>query len=526
MKTISGSFKSDAAAATVVFLVALPLCLGIALGSHAPLFSGIIGGIVGGVVIGSLSGSHLSVSGPAAGLTVIVAASIDSLPSFEIFLVAVVIAGFFQILFGMLKWGLIGDFIPNAVIKGMLASIGLLLILKQIPHLLGYDTNIIGDESFQQLDDENTLSALINAVRHYHGTATVIGTLSLLLLFLWEHPLVKKIPMVTKLPAPLVLVIMGSLANYIIGAQIPAWTLDKHHLVDIPIADGPWGLIDFLRFPDFSAGIFNVDVWATAVTIAIIASLETLLSIEAIDKLDPLRRVTPTNRELVAQGVGNISSGLIGGIPLTSVIVRSSANFQAGATTKLSAVLHGVFLLICVAIASSLLNTIPLSTLAAVLIFTGYKLAKVQIFREFYEKGWDQFIPFTGTIIGILATDLLVGIIIGILIGLFFVVKTNFRSSVLVVQDQNKYLVRLRKDVTFLNKPIIKQTLEEIPPRTSLIIDLSPADFIDYDVLDVIEEFLIHAHLKEITVEIKLGFHSRPEILAKMLPYIKKPEAL
>lgn len=526
MAKTTGELKSDATAAIVVFLVALPLCLGIALGSHAPLFSGIIGGIVGGIVIGWLSGSHLSVSGPAAGLTVIVASAIDSLPSFEIFLVAVVLGGFFQILFGIFKAGIIGDFIPNSVIKGMLAAIGLLLILKQFPHLLGYDTNIIGDESFQQLDHENTLSSLLNAVRQYHATATIIGIFSLFLLFLWEMPLIKKLPSVSRLPAPLVLVIIGSVANYVIKAYIPTWALDKHHLVDIPIADGPLGLIDFLRFPDFNTGIINMDVWVTAVTIAIIASLETLLSIEAIDKLDPLRRVTPTNRELIAQGVGNISSGLIGGLPLTSVIVRSSANLQAGATTKLSAMLHGAFLLICVALAPTLLNTIPLSTLAAVLIFTGYKLAKVKIFREFYHKGWDQFTPFTGTIIGILATDLLVGIAIGISIGLFFVIKTNFRSSVLVVQDGNRYLVRLRKDVSFLNKPIIKQTLEDIPPRTSLIIDLSPADFIDQDVLEIIEGFLIHAHLKEISVEIKLSLHAPPKLVATMLPYIKKPEAL
>jgi MFS superfamily sulfate permease-like transporter len=526
-KTIFSSIKSDSGAAIVVFLVALPLCLGIALGSHAPLFSGIIGGIVGGIIIGALSGSHLSVSGPAAGLTVIVAAAIDSLPSFEIFLVSIVFAGVFQILFGMLKAGVIGDFIPNSVIKGMLAAIGLLLILKQFPHLLGYNSNIVGDESFQQLNNENTFSALLNAVRQYHNvTATAIGIFSLVFLFLWERPLIRRTPLLSTIPAPLVLVIIGSMANRIIGDWLPSFVLNQDHLVTIPIANGPFGLVDFLRFPDFSGGIMNRDVWVAALTIAIVASLETLLSIEAADKLDPLRRVTPNNRELIAQGVGNISSGLIGGLPLTSVIVRSSANFQAGAATKLSAVLHGFFLLICVAFAPTLLNTIPLSTLAAVLIFTGYKLAKVKIFKEFYCKGWDQFTPFVGTIVGILITDLLIGILIGIAIGLFFVVKSNFHSSVLVVQDRGRHLVRLRKDVSFLNKPIIKRTLEEIPPQTSLIIDLSPADFIDQDVIEVIQEFLSHAHLKEILVEVKLSFHASPSLQAQMLPYLRKTETL
>jgi len=431
-----------------------------------------------------------------------------------------------QILFGLLKTGIIGDFIPNAVIKGMLAAIGLLLILKQVPHLLGYDTNIIGDESFQQLDHENTLSALLNAIRHYHTTATGIGIFSLFLLFLWEMPLIKRLPLISRVPAPLVLVVIGSIANCVIAALLPTWALEKGHLVEIPIANGPLGLFDFLRFPDFKTGIKLWDVWITAGTIALIASLETLLSIEAVDKLDPLRRVTPTNRELIAQGFGNISSGMIGGLPLTSVIVRSSANLQAGAATKLSAMLHGALLLACVTLAPTLLNTIPLSALAAVLVFTGYKLTKVRIFREFFNKGWDQFTPFLGTIIGILATDLLIGLLFGISIGLFFVIKTNFRSSVLVVHDENRYLVRLRKDVSFLNKPIIKQTLENIPPQASLIIDLSPADFIDHDVLEIIEGFLIHAHLKEIKVEVKLSLHAAPEIVAIMLPYLNKPNAL
>jgi MFS superfamily sulfate permease-like transporter len=501
LKTIG----SDLPASIVVLLVALPLCLGIALGSQAPLFSGIIAGVVGGIVIGALSGSHLSVSGPAAGLTVIVATAILKLPAYEAFLLAVVIAGVLQLLFGFLKAGILGDYVPNSVIKGMLAAIGIILILKQFPHLVGYDQDFEGDESFTS-GEENTFTGLFNAFSYFSQGAIVIGGISLLTLILWEQGFMKKQKVLKYIPGPLVVVVLGVIINEWLKTTYPAIALTSNHLVTLPVASSLGELAGFFRFPDLHH-INNPVVWSTAVTLAIVASLETLLGIEAIDKLDTYKRVTPTNRELKAQGLGNIVSGLIGGLPLTSVIVRSSANFSSGAKSKMSTIYHGVMLALCVAFIPAVLNKIPLSALAAILIFTGYKLVKVPLIREFYNKGWDQFVPFMVTIVAILFTDLLVGIVIGIIVGLFYMVRSNFRSSVLVVHDQNKYLVRLRKDVSFLNKPIVKRKLEEVPENSYVLIDATRADFIDKDVIEVVNEFLQHAHLKNIRVEVKKSLH-------------------
>lgn len=495
------SFGSDFPSSIVVFLVALPLCLGIALASNAPLFSGIIAGIIGGIVIGSLSGSQLSVSGPAAGLTAIVAAAILKLPTFETFLLAVVICGVLQLVLGFIKAGVIGDYVPNCVIKGMLAAIGLILILKQFPHLIGYDANYLGDETFKQGNDENTFSGIINAFKHITPVAVLIGAVGLIFQFAWEKFTANKKGFIKIIPAPLIVVLIAIAINeYFKNGSV--YAIDPKHMVNIPIAASTNEFFSFFTTPDFN-GFLNKQVWIAGVTLALVASLETLLSIEAIDDLDPYQRVTNKERELKAQGIGNMISGLIGGLPITSVIVRSSANVNAGAKSKMSAIYHSILLLLCVALIPGLLNLIPKSALAAVLIYTGYKLAKPSLFKAYYKKGWDQFLPFVITIAAILLTDLLIGVLIGIGVGLFFIIRSNFKTSVFIVHDHNKYLIRLRKDVSFLNKPIIKNKLEEIPENASVLIDASRADFIDKDIIEVIEDFSIHAPLKNIRVEVK-----------------------
>lgn len=502
MKKIFQNAGADFSASIVVLLVAIPLCLGIALASGAPLFSGIIAGIVGGIVVGMLSGSHLSVAGPAAGLTVIVATAITQLQAFDAFLLAVVLAGSIQVVFGFLKAGIIGDYVPNSVIKGMLAAIGLILILKQIPHLVGYDADYYGDQTFSQPDQENTFSGLISAVNSITPMAVLIGLVSLLILIAWESKAFKKIKILQMVPGPLIVVVVAVVINILFVNSNSQFVLEAKHMVALPVAASGSEFVSFFTFPDIGS-FSNVNVWKAAFTIAVVASLETLLGIEAADKLDPLKRVTPTNRELKAQGVGNMVSGLLGGLPLTSVIVRSSANAISGAKSKLSTIFHGSMMLLFVMFIPEILNKIPLSALAAILIYTGYKLAKVSLFKDFYSKGWDQFVPFVVTIVAILLTDLLTGIVIGILVGLFFMVRSNFRSSVFVVNDENKYLMRLRKDVSFLNKPIVKNKLEEVPRDSYVLIDATRADFIDKDIIEEINNFLRHAHLKNIKVEIK-----------------------
>jgi len=492
------SLPYDIAASVVVFLVALPLCLGVALASNAPLFSGLIAGVTGGIVIGLASRSHLSVSGPAAGLTAIVAGALAVLPSFESFLAAVVIAGCIQIILGFARAGIIGDYVPSSVIKGMLAAIGLILILNQFPHLLGDDSHFESDEGVPQ-NKGNIFSNFINSFGNINRSAFLIGGACLALHFIWEKLVAGKKGAIRYVPAPLLVVLLGVGINTLLsGPQ----QLTGEHLVIIPEAGSAKEFFSFFSFPDWST-LLNKQVLITAVTLALVASLESLLSIEAIDDLDPLQRVTPTNRELKAQGLGNIVSGLLGGLPVTSVIVRSSANVNAGAKTKMSTIYHGMLLLLFVAFIPAVLNMIPKAALAAVLIFTGYKLAKPSLFIAFYKKGWDQFIPFVMTILAILSTDLLKGVVIGIGIGLFFVMRSNFRSAVFVVNDTNRFLIRLRKDVSFLNKPIVKQKLESVPENAFVLIDAGRADFIDKDVIEVIEDFVLHAHLKNITVELK-----------------------
>lgn len=500
--------KNDLPAGLVVFLVALPLCLGIALASGAPLFSGIIAGMVGGIIVASASGSALSVSGPAAGLTVIVHGAIDKLGSYEVFLLAVVFAGALQIIFGYLKAGIIGYYFPSNVIKGMLAAIGIILILKQIPHAVGYDVDNEGDFDFIQADGENTFTEIINSIDHIHPGAVIIAAISLTILILWEQPFLKKFTFFKLVPGALLAVTVGLGVNEWFRIADSPLFLSGDKLVRLPVAESAVGFVNQFTLPDFSA-LGNYQVYLVALTIAIIASLESLLSVEAADKLDPHKRNTPTNQELKAQGLGNLVSGMIGGLPLTAVIVRTSANINAGAKTKLSAIFHGLLLLSSVIALASVLNKIPLACLAALLLVVGYKLAKVSLFKSMFRLGWDQFLPFVITVIAIQFSDLLTGIAIGMGIAVFFILRNNYRRAYSFHQEIHengegkKITIQLAEDVTFLNKGSIADTLDKLPDNTSVIIDGSKSHSIDVDVLEIIHDFKSTAKLKKIRLELK-----------------------
>ncbi|MCA0381111.1 MAG: SulP family inorganic anion transporter [Bacteroidetes bacterium] len=504
MKNLFRNAGADIPASIVVFLVALPLCLGVAVASDAAPVTGIIAGIVGGIVIGALSGSQLSVSGPAAGLTAIVAGAIGKLDSYSIFLLSVVLAGVIQLIFGFVKAGIIGEFIPNSVIKGMLAAIGIILILKQLPHFVGYDANPEGDEAFLQPDNSNTFSAILNSFQYISSGAIIIALIATAILLMYESKAIKKQRIFQLIPGPLIVVLSGIACNQFFASSAPHLALSGDHLVKLDVFDAPSAFVASLPHPDFS-GLANSQVWLTALTLAIVASLETLLSIEAIDKIDPEKRISPSNRELKAQGVGNIVAGLLGGLPVTSVIVRSSANVSAGAKSKLSAIMHGVLLLLSVLFFADYLNLIPKASLAAILIFTGYKLAKVGLFTEHYRKGWDQFLPFVITVVAILLTDLLIGIIIGMFVGMFFVLRSNFKSAIFFIKDERRYLIRFRKEVSFLNKGLMKNIIESIPNNTSVLIDATKSEFIDRDVVDMVNDFIVNAETRAIRVYIKFN---------------------
>jgi MFS superfamily sulfate permease-like transporter len=499
-------FKSDLPASIVVFFVAVPLCLGIALASGAPLFAGIIAGIVGGIVVGIASGSPLGVSGPAAGLAVIVLTSIAAIGSWPAFLLAVVIAGIIQLVLGFAKAGFIAYFFPSSVIKGMLTGIGLLIILKQIPHALGWDKDAEGDDAFLQADGQNTFSEIARAFDFITPGAVLIAAISLAILILWDKVLIKKHKIFQLIQGPIVVVVLGIVMNYLFKAGTLNFSLAEDQVVRLPVANNLTDFFSFFTFPDFSA-ITNLKVWEVGVVLAIVASLETLLCVEATDKMDPQKRVTPTNRELKAQGLGNVVSGMIGGLPITQVIVRSSANISFGGKTKLSAIFHGVFLLITAITIASLMNMIPLASLAAILLMVGYKLAKPVLFKQMYKLGWEQFIPFMATVIGILLTDLLKGITIGILFGIFYTLRHSYRNShymketVTTEEGNEVHHIVLAEEVSFFNKASVIKELEEIPANSRVIIDCTKSKSIAHDVVELIRDYRTNAKLKNITVE-------------------------
>ncbi len=505
------NLSHDGPAALVVFLVALPLCLGIALASGAPVFSGLIAGVIGGIVAGSLSKSPLSVSGPAAGLATIVLSSIQELGSYPLFLSAVAMAGVFQVMLGYLRAGTIGHFFPVAVIKGMLAAIGLILILKQIPHAVGYDADYEGDESFFQSDNQNTFSEILNAWEYLTPGAILISVISLVILVVWTKPFISRFRWTTYVPAPLLVVMLGIILNALFIRYVPEFAIQKSHLVDLGGFSGFDSLSEVIIFPDFD-GFLDPRVWRIATTIALVASIESLLSVEATDKIDTYRRITPLNAELKAQGAANIFSGLLGGLPVTAVIVRSSANAMAGARTKMSAILHGAFLVVVVLSFPVLLQKIPLASLAGVLLMVGSKLNTASLYRETYRKGIDQFLPFLATIVAILLSDLLTGITIGILVALFFVLKTNFHTAMIMVADGPNYLIKFTKDVSFMHKAMLRRTFEGIPRESTVLIDGSRIQFMDTDIIETIEDFMKSAPAKSISVTLKKSKSAVPSL--------------
>lgn len=499
-KNLLADFKSG----IVVFLVALPLCLGIAMACGVPLFSGIVAGVIGGIIVTVFSGSKFSVSGPAAGLTAIVITSIAQLGSFEAFLAAVVFAGVFQIVLGILKAGSIGNYIPNAVIKGMLAGIGIILIIKQIPHLFGYDKDPEGDEEFIQLDGENSFTELIHMVNYITIGAVIIGVVSFLILIIADRPFYKKDKILSNIPGPLLVVIFGVLLT-IAFKGYPLLNIDSQHLVNLPSISSLSDLKSNLLFPDFSFATQS-HFWTIVATLAIVASLETLLGIEAIDKLDPEKNESNTNKELVAQGIGNMICGAFGGLPVTSVIVRSSANINAGAKSKLSTIIHALLLLVSVLLLPNVLALIPNACLAAILIMTGFKLTKISIFKEQWKFGYEQFIPFIVTVIVMLVTDLLKGVCAGVVVSIVFIIRDNikfsFESSNETINDRKYYLLKLPQQVTYFNKGYLIKFFKTVNENSKVIIDGSINKSINRDSKDVIKDFIATSKKKNIDVEL------------------------
>jgi MFS superfamily sulfate permease-like transporter len=505
MNSLFSNLKSDIPSSIVVFFVALPLCLGIALASGAPLFSGLIAGIVGGVIVGSLSGSKIGVSGPAAGLAAIVLTAIGTLGGYENFLVAVVLGGIIQILFGVLKAGVIGYYFPSSVIKGMLTGIGIIIILKQIPHFFGYDANAEGVFAFFKVDSENTFSDIFKTINNIQPGSALIGVIGLSILLLWDKVLSNKGRIFQIIQGPLVAVAAGIL-YFVLTQSHNTLGITQTHLVSVPVPEDAASFLGQFSFPNFGV-ITNPEVWIVAFTLALVASLETLLCVEATDKLDPHKNVTPTNRELLAQGTGNIISGMIGGLPITQVIVRSSANIQSGGRTKMSAIIHGFLLLISVMIIPRLLNMIPLSVLAAVLLIVGYKLAKPALFKKLYDQGWKQFIPFTVTVLGIVFIDLLYGIGLGLAVGIVVILIKSYQNSHFLHKegedvDDGKIKMTLAEEVTFFNKGAILKELDNIPENSYLELDVRKTRYLDNDIIEILEDFAFKAKEKNITIKL------------------------
>jgi MFS superfamily sulfate permease-like transporter len=491
--------RHDLPAGLSVFLVALPLCLGVALASGAPLYAGLLSGIIGGLVVALVSGSQLAVSGPAAGLTTLVAASIISLGDYRVFLLAVIVAGFFQLLLGLLKLGAIANYFPSSVIKGMLAAIGIILISKQIPLALGYDQPDFWTSGFPKLFlPANFNGKLNNFNNHITRGAIFITTVSIIVLILLQQPFTKKLKVI---PAPLLIVVIGIITNTIFINAASDFSIKQTQLVNIPS-----NIFASISFPDFSKLFSTVEVWKDGIIIGLLATLETLLCIEAVDKLDKRNRITPVNRELVAQGIGNMTCGFLGAIPMTAVVVRGAANVDAGGRTKLSAFPHGVFLLLAVLLVPFLLNKIPYASLAAILLVTGYNLARPKLFRNMWSLGWKQFIPFILTILVILSTDLLIGVSIGLLISIYFIVQNNFKAEYKITKTRHHGIemdcIKLNSNVTFLNKVRLRKILDEVPEFSVLTIDGSECNFIDYDILEIISEYHNKAHDKHIELHL------------------------
>lgn len=507
------NLKSDFASGLVVFLVALPLCLGIALASGAPPLSGIIAGIVGGIVVGFLSRSHISVSGPAAGLTAIVLTAITDLGAFNIFLTAGLIAGLLQLILGFIKAGSISNYFPTNVIEGMLAGIGVIIILKQIPHAVGYDSDFEGDEAFTEKGGGNAIDSLMSSLDHLQLGAILITVISLIILISWDKiGFLKKLKLV---PGALVAVIVGVVLNEVFTASGSSLAISKDHLVSLPVPQSFDDFKNIIVLPDF-AGFMNPQVWVVGATIAIVASIETLLCIEASDRMDTQKRYTDTNIELKAQGIGNMLSSIIGGLPMTSVVVRSSANANAGAKSKMSTIIHGFMLLISVLSIPFLLNKIPLATLAAVLLMVGYKLAKPSVIMHFWHKGKYQFVPFIATLLAVVFTDLLKGVALGIIISIIFILRGNLKRAYRFrkekFEDGDVIRIDLAQEVSFLNKAAIKTTLAEIPENSKVVINASDTVYIAHDVLDLIQEFAtIRASEENIKVKLK-GFKRAYEL--------------
>ena len=490
--------SKDFLSSITVFFVALPLCLGIALASKVPIAAGLVAGIIGGVLVGLISNSRISVSGPAAGLVVLVLAAIQELGSFEMFLVSILLAGILQIIFGALKFGRLADFIPSSVIKGMLASIGIVLILKQIPHAVGFDADYEGDENFWQLDGENTFTDLLNGMEYLTDGAVVISIFSALILLLFSRGGIKSSKWGKLVPATLITVVLATIFNHFLPQFSAYFELEAEHMVSVPKGQE----VLKISFPNFSA-FSNQLVWIWGVKIAVVASLESLLSIEASDKMDPHHSITNPNRELIAQGTGNIISGFLGGLPITAVIVRSSANVYAGAISKRSTIYHGLLLFVCLFIFNQFLNLIPLAALAVILIQVGFKLTSPKLIKEMWRNGLDQFLPFVVTIVAILFTDLLKGVGIGMLVGLFFIIRSNFKSAISFTTSDGNVLLRLKNHVSFLNKARLRKELSEISPNAFLLIDGVHASFIDPDIMECLTDFEMMAKDRSITIEYK-----------------------
>lgn len=503
----------DLRSGLVVFLVALPLCLGIALASSAkeipvPLLAGLFAGVIGGIVVGLVSNSRLSVSGPAAGLTLVVSSALVTLGSFNAFLVAVIMAGIIQLILGFVKAGTIANYLPSAAIKGMLCGIGIILLLKQIPHFFGYDKDPEGDLNLFQVDGENTFSELINAINFICPPSLIIGIISILILVIWETKKLKTHRILSQIPAPLLVVLAGIGLTEVFSAMGGIWHIENEHMVNFPnvvkdLREKPLEEVFFL--PDFSV-LSNPQVYKIALVIAAVASVETLLCIEAVDKLDPQKHNTNNNRELLAQGTGNIILGFIGGLPITSVIVRSSANLNAGAKTKMSTVIHGFLMVIAIVALPDVLNLIPMSALAGILIVTGYKLAKISIFKNVYKQGWKYFLPFMVTIIVMLFTDLLIGVACGVVVSFVFILAENMRIPYKVgsqkIEGRAHYLVQVSQHVTFLNKGSFVKLLDTIPENSHVTIDARKTTHMDRDVTELFNEYKRTAEHKNITLEL------------------------